>query len=67
MSPTPKKYLVNVGMNWPGADGEDERRAEAGDEVDDLPEEAIPGLLKAGYIEHVKPGPKPKSAKGGDS
>jgi hypothetical protein len=60
MSPTAKKYRVLVGMNWPGADGEDERRAEIGDEVDDLPEGSIEGLLAAGAIEHVKPGRKPK-------
>lgn len=63
MSPTPKKYRVLTGMDYPGSDGED-RRAEIGDEVDDLPDGSVDGLLKAGYIEHVRPGPKTK--KGGE-
>lgn len=64
MSPTPKKYRVLCGMDYPAnGDGED-RRAEIGDEVDDLPEDSVDGLLKAGYIEHVRPGPKTK--KGGE-
>jgi hypothetical protein len=67
MSPTPRKYLVNVGMDYPSNGDGENHRAEVGDEVDDLPEEAVAGLLKAGYIENVKPGPKPKTAKGGDS
>lgn len=39
-------YLVNVGINYPP----DDRRAEPGDTVTDLPEYAIPGLLAAGVI-----------------
>lgn len=58
---TAKKYRVLVGMNYPDPSSEDgaEKRAEIGDVIDDLPAEAIKGLLKAEAIEHVKPGPKP--------
>lgn len=44
------KYKVLVGLNYPP----NNRRAEVGDVVSDLPDFAVNKLLKAGVIEEVK-------------
>jgi len=45
-----KQYRVNVGLNYPPND----KRAEPGDIVDDLPPGSVGWLLDAGAIEPVK-------------
>lgn len=47
---TPKKdvYRARVGMNYRG------KRVEAGELVDDLPEESVEWLLRDGHIEKVE-------------
>lgn len=47
-------YRVLVGINYPP----DDKRAEEGDTVDDLPDYAIEGLLSGGIIEPVTEAPK---------
>jgi hypothetical protein len=44
------KYLVKTGINY----GDDDRRADPGDIIDDIPEEQAKRALKDGYIERVK-------------
>lgn len=44
------KYRCNVGLNYPGKDSK-EKRAEAGDVVDDLPAKSIGWLEAQGLIE----------------
>lgn len=39
-------YVALVGLNY----GDPEKRAEAGEEVSDLPDESIPWLIKQGCI-----------------
>lgn len=46
------KFRVLVGINYPV--GKQEKRAEVGDVVSDLPAKAVPGLLEQGVIEQVK-------------
>lgn len=54
-------YKVLVGLSYPP-----DRRAEAGDIVDDLPSKSVKWLLEKGHIENVsgaaaqKPAPKPE-------
>ncbi|HZT61007.1 MAG TPA: hypothetical protein VFA21_20550 [Pyrinomonadaceae bacterium] len=43
-----QKYIVKTGMNYDY--GDNERRAEPGDVVDDLPAESVPWLLEQGHI-----------------
>lgn len=45
-----KPFRVAVGLNY----GPDDKRAEIGDVVDDLPDNAIEELLSLGAIEPVK-------------
>lgn len=45
------KYRVLIGVNYPP----DNKRAEAGDEVTDLPEAAIKRLVRDGVVELVPP------------
>lgn len=54
--PEPKKrYKALVGINYPDPrPGKPEKRANAGDEVNDLPKAAIPGLLDIKAIEEIK-------------
>lgn len=49
MPSTKPTYRVNVGINYPP-----NKRAEAGDEVKDLPHGSITSLLKLGVIEKVE-------------
>lgn len=56
MAGTPQQYRVLVGINYPP----DNRRAEIGDIVDDLPDYAIKGLLNAEVIAEVEPANKAK-------
>lgn len=51
MAGTPEQYRVLVGINYPP----DNRRAEIGDVVDDLPDYAIADLLKAEVIAKAEP------------
>lgn len=53
MAGTPQQYRVLVGINYPP----DNRRAEIGDIVNDLPDYAIDRLLKDGIIEKAEPAP----------
>lgn len=46
------KYEVIVGLDYPGADGV-YKRAEAGDEVDDLPASSLEWLVPQGYVKPV--------------
>lgn len=48
-------YLVLVGLSYPGA-GHEDKRAEPGDIVTDLPAGSLTWLLKDGYIEPVDGG-----------
>lgn len=43
------RFRVHTGLNYPGADGE-EKRAEPGAIVDDLPARSLPWLLEQGHI-----------------
>lgn len=56
------KYLALVGLNYPGKGGE--RRAEAGDVVDDLPPASVAAFLADGAIQAVA-APGPTKTKGG--
>lgn len=47
-----KKYRVLVGLNYPTKTKND-KRAEPGDKVTDLPEKSIPELIGLGYIEEA--------------
>ena len=49
MATTKVKYLVKVGLNYPPND----RRAEAGDIVDDIPAKSIRSLREQGVIVQV--------------
>lgn len=51
--PAPTPYLVLVGLSYPGA-GHEDKRAEPGDIVTDLPAGSLTWLLKDGYIEPVE-------------
>lgn len=51
MATSKPKYRVLVGLNYPP----DNKRAEVGDVVTDLPDFAIRTLLRDGAIEEVKP------------
>lgn len=54
------RYRVLVGLNYPP-----DRRAEAGDLVEDIPGSSIPGLLESGYIERADD--KKKASTGGQA
>lgn len=55
------KYHVNVGINYPP-----NKRAEAGDVVDDIPEKSVKSLLKDGTIEVAGKEKKTLTEKGGE-
>ncbi len=48
------KYRVLVGLNYPTPRGE--KRAEAGDVVDDLPKKSLEWLLRQGHVEEYEGG-----------
>lgn len=58
-----KKYQVLVGLDY-SVEGED-KRAEVGDVVADLPPESVKWLQDGGYIEVVRPSRKRKVAEKG--
>jgi len=51
-------YKVLTGVDYPP-----DKRAEAGDVVDDLPATSISWLLSQGHIEDLDPKPKPAKTK----
>lgn len=46
--PAVQKYRARVGLNY------GDKRVEAGDVVDDIPEDSVEWLLEGNYIEKVK-------------
>lgn len=56
-----ERWTARVGLNYPGPDGA-ERRAEAGDTVDDLPAASVKWLAEQGLIEPA-PAAEQKAAK----
>lgn len=52
MSPTPRKYRVLTGLNY--MVGDEDKRAEVDDVIDDLPVESVEWLTDGGYIEPVR-------------
>ncbi|WP_433519043.1 hypothetical protein ACQP2T_28100 [Nonomuraea sp. CA-143628] len=48
-----KQYRALVGLDYPGRGRGEERRAEPGDVVDDLPKTSVPWLVEQGAIEEV--------------
>lgn len=51
-----RRYVARVGMSYVPRDGKREVRREIGDAVDDLPVDAIAGLLEGGAIETMTTG-----------
>lgn len=52
MATKKQQYRVLVGIDYPGKKGE--KRAEAGEVVDDIPASGLEGLLAAGAVEPVE-------------
>lgn len=50
--PKPKQYRALTGLDYPV--GDEMKRAEIGDEVDDLPASGVKWLLRDGLIEEVE-------------
>lgn len=58
-------YKVLTGLNYPADKGGDEKRADPGDVVTDLPTKSVKWLLDGGHIEPVKSA-RTKPAEGGE-